>query len=82
MLLIRNGCRRKYAYDGKGLFDIITGLVGRVFTPSAAKSLGNKNMSAASNAALKGVEKWAKAVDHVIDNRLTERRMPTRRINV
>ena len=66
MLTIKKGYARKYAYGGRGLFD--TGLVGRVFTSSAAKSLGNEAMSAVTNAALKGVEKGAtKAVDHVVD---------------
>ena len=57
MLTIEKGYARKYAYGGRGLFDTITGLVGRIFTSSAAKSLGNKAMSAATKAALKGVKK-------------------------
>lgn len=68
MLQIKKGYARKYAYGGKGLFDTIASLAGRMFTSSAAKTLGSKAVSAATNAALKGVEKGAsKAVDHVVD---------------
>ena len=66
-LVVNHGYRRKYAVGGKGLFDTIANLAGRVLSFSAAKTLGSKAVSAASNAALKGVEKGAsKAVDHVV----------------
>ena len=68
MLQTKRGYRRKYVYGGRGIFDTLSGLVGRVFTSSAAKTLGSKAMSAATSAALKGVEKGAtKAVDHIVD---------------
>ena len=60
-------------------------LSGAYSPPLLPNTWGNKAMSAAARAALKGVEKGAtKAVDHVIDKvtRLRERRMPTQRINV
>lgn len=67
-LLIKHGYRRKYVVGGRGLFDTVANLAGRIFTSSAAKTLGSKAMSAATNAALKGVEKGAsKAVDYMID---------------
>ena len=54
-------------YGGRGLFDTVTKLLGLAFTSSAAKTLGTKALTAATNAAVKGVEKGAtKAVDHVV----------------
>ena len=54
-------------YGGRGLFDTVTKLLGRAFTSTAAKTLGTKALTAATNAAVKGVEKGAtKAVDHVV----------------
>ena len=67
MLQIKGGYRRRYAYGGRGLFDTVTKLLGRAFTSSAAKTLGAKALTAATDAAVKGVEKGAtKAVDHVV----------------
>lgn len=75
-LVVNHGYRRKYAVGGRGLFDTIANLAGRVLTSSAAKTLGSKAVSAATNAALKGVEKGAsKAVDHVV-NRVTRKKKP------
>ena len=76
MLQTKRGYRRKYVYGGRGLFDTVSGLLGRVFASSAAKTLGSKAMTAATNAALKGVEKGAtKAVDHVVE-KITSKRKP------
>lgn len=74
MLQTKKGYRRKYVYGGRGLFDTLTGLLGRAFTSSAAKTLGRKAVTAATSAALKGVEKGAtKAVDHVVDKMTSKR---------
>ena len=79
MLKTKRGYARKYAYGGRGLFDTIASLAGRMFTSSAAKTLGSKAMSAATNAALKGVEKGAsKAVDHVVDKVTRPRPRPSK----
>ena len=73
-LVVNHGYRQKYAVGGRGLFDTIANLAGRVLTSSTAKTLGSKALSAASNAALKGVEKGAvKAVDHVV-HRVTRKK--------
>ena len=74
---MKRGYRRRYAVGGRGLFDAVANLAGRIFTSSAAKTLGSKAMSAATNAALKGVEKGAsKAVDHVVDKVTRKARKP------
>ena len=74
---MKRGYRRRYAVGGRGLFDTVANLAGRIFTSSAAKTLGSKAMSAATNAALKGVEKGAsKAVDHVVDKVTRKARKP------
>ena len=71
MLKIKKDYRRKYVYGGRGLFDTVTKLLGRAFTSSAAKTLGSKALTAATDAAVKGVEKGAtKAMDRVV-NKLT-----------
>lgn len=57
MLKTKRSYARKYVYGGRGLFDAITNLAGRMFTSSTAKTLGSKAVSAAANAALKGDEK-------------------------
>ena len=76
-LVVNHGYRRKYAVGGKGLFDTIANLAGRVLSSSAAKTLGSKAVSAASNAALKGVEKGAsKAVDHVVHRMSRKKNLP------
>ena len=76
-LIVKHGYRRKYAVGGRGLFDTITNLAGRMFTSSAAKTLGSKAMNAATNAAMKGMEKGAiKAVDHVA-RRITRKKKTT-----
>ena len=75
MLQTKKGYRRKYVYGGRGLLDTLTGLLGRAFTSSAAKTLGQKAVSAATSAAVKGVEKGAaKAVDHVVEKMTAKRR--------
>ena len=79
---MKRGYRRKYAVGGRGLFDTVANLAGRIFTSSAAKTLGSKAMSAATNAALKGVEKGAaKAVDHVVD-KVTRKVQKPRKPNI
>ena len=79
MLQTKRGFRRKYVYGGKGLLDTLTGLLGRAFTSSAAKTLGQKAVSAATSAAVKGVEKGAaKAVDHVVE-KMSSKRQPKSR---
>ena len=76
---MNRGYRRRYAVGGRGLFDTVANLAGRIFTSSAAKTLGSKAMSAATNAALKGVEKGAsKAVDHVVDKVTRKARKPSK----
>ena len=67
MLKTNTGYRRKYMYGGRGLFDTVTKLLGRAFTSTAAKTLGTKALTAATNAAVKGVEKGAtKVVDRAV----------------
>ena len=79
MLQTKKGYRRKYVYGGRGLLDTLTGLLGRAFTSSAAKTLGQKAVTAATSAAVKGVEKGAaKAVDHVVE-KMTAKRQPKSR---
>ena len=81
MLQTKRGYRRKYVYGGKGLLDTLTGLLGRAFTSSAAKTLGQKAVSAATSAAVKGMEKGAaKAVDHVVEKISTKRQPKSRPI--
>ena len=81
MLQTKRGFRRKYVYGGKGLLDTLTGLLGRAFTSSAAKTLGQKAVSAATSAAVKGMEKGAaKAVDHVVEKISTKRQPKSRPI--
>ena len=67
MLITKQGYRRKYVVGGRGIFDTVRSLLGRVYTSAAAKTLGKKAATAATNAAIKGVEKGAtKAVDHLV----------------
>ena len=74
-LVVSHGYRRKYSVGGRGLFDTITNLAGRMLSSSAAKTLGSKAVSAISNAATKGLEKGAtKAVDHVIHRRARKKK--------
>lgn len=72
----RNNGVRNEIVGGRGLFDTIASLAGRVLTSSTSKTLGSKAVSVASNAALKGVEKDAsKPEDHVV-RRVTRKKTP------
>ena len=72
----KHGYRRKYMYGGSRLLDTLTGEIGWAFTSSAAKTLGQKAVSAATSAVEKGE---AKAVDHV-DKMTSKRRSKSRYI--
>ena len=57
MLVPKHGFKKRYAYGGSGIFDIITNLLTRIFTSSAAKQIASSALDVGKSVAKEGAKK-------------------------
>ena len=62
MLIINHhGYENRYAYGGSGIFESLANVVGRVFSSTAAKTLGNVSSNLVKEGAKKALQVGQKA---------------------
>ena len=57
MIVVKRGFKKRYAYDGSGIFDTIANLLTRIFTNSAAKQITFSTLDVGKSVAKEGAKK-------------------------
>ena len=61
MIVSKHGFKKRYAYDGSGIFDTIASFLTRIFTSSAAKQIASSTLDVGKSVAKKGAKKALEA---------------------
>ena len=57
MIVNKHGFKKRYAYDGSGIFDTIANFLTRIFTSSAAKQITSSAIDVGKSVAKEGAKK-------------------------